>query len=164
MLKISKVKVYPFKNRSRTGAIGVGQVTFDGGLLLSGLELVERNNKRFITYPVNPLNNHGLCYCQPINSILSENISTALFNEYDAQIATRNGDENSFFNNAAEDMLNQLKNEVSEAEQVLLKEAEHVQQQNDVIGYANCVSAVGVSEGPESSDEELEIISDNTEE
>lgn len=156
MLKISKVKVYPFKNRSRTGAIGVGQVTFEGGLLLSGLELVERNNKRFITYPVNPLNNHGLCYCQPINSILSENISTALFNEYDAQIATRNGDENSFFNNAAEDMLNQLKNEVSEAE--------HVKQQNDFIGYANCVSAVGVSEGPESSDEELEIISDNAEE
>lgn len=156
MLIISKVKVYPFKNRSRTGAIGVGQVTFEGGLLLSGLELVERNNKRFITYPVNPLNNHGLCYCQPINSVLSENISKALFNEYDAQIAVRNSDENSFFNNAAEDMFNQLKNEVTKAE--------HVMQQNDFIGYANCVSAVGVSEGPESSDEELEIISDNTQE
>lgn len=83
MLTISNVRVLPLKFKLKNGVVGLAQVSFKGGLLITGLELVERNNKRFIQYPKNPNNNRGLCYCQPLNSVLSGVIEKKVFDVYD---------------------------------------------------------------------------------
>ena len=83
MLTISNVRVLPLKFKLKNGVVGLAQVSFKGGLLITGLELVERNNKRFIQYPKNPNNNRGLCYCQPLNSVLSGVIEKKVFDAYD---------------------------------------------------------------------------------
>ena len=83
MLTISNVRVHPLKFKLKNGVVGLAQVAFKGGLLITGLELIERNNKRFIQYPKNPNNNRGLCYCQPLNSTLSGIIEKKVFEVYD---------------------------------------------------------------------------------
>lgn len=83
MLTISNVRVHPLKFKLKNGVVGLAQVSFKGGLLITGLELIERNNKRFIQYPKNPNNNRGLCYCQPLNSVLSGIIEAKVFEVYD---------------------------------------------------------------------------------
>jgi DNA-binding cell septation regulator SpoVG len=83
MMKITKVKVYPYKNKSRTGAVGVGLVVLEHQLLLSGLELYERNEKRFVKFPKNEFNKHDLCYCQPTSQAFNSLITNALFKAYD---------------------------------------------------------------------------------
>jgi hypothetical protein len=93
MLTISNVRVHPLKFKLKNGVVGLAQVLFKGGLLITGLELVERNNKRFIQYPKNPNNNRGLCYCQPLNSILSGIIEKKVFEIYD-KLKTQSGNVN----------------------------------------------------------------------
>lgn len=88
MMKITKVKVYPYKNKSRTGAIGVGLIVIEHQLLLSGLELYERNGKRFIKFPKNEFNKHDLCYCQPTSQAFNSLITNALFKAYDEVVKT----------------------------------------------------------------------------
>ncbi len=83
MLTITNVRVHPLKFKLKNGVVGLAQVAFKGGLLITGLELIERNNKRFIQYPKNPNNNRGLCYCQPLNSVLSGIIEKKVFEVYD---------------------------------------------------------------------------------
>ena len=83
MMKITKVKVYPYKNKSRTGAVGVGLIVLEHQLLLSGLELYERNEKRFVKFPKNEFNKHVLCYCQPTSQAFNSLITNALFKAYD---------------------------------------------------------------------------------
>lgn len=83
MMKITKVKVYPYKNKSRTGAVGVGLIVLEHQLLLSGLELYERNGKRFVKFPKNEFNKHDLCYCQPTSQAFNNIITKALFSAYD---------------------------------------------------------------------------------
>jgi DNA-binding cell septation regulator SpoVG len=87
-MKITKVKVYPYKNKSRTGAVGVGLVVLEHQLLLSGLELYERNDKRFIKFPKNEFNKHDLCYCQPTSQAFNIFITNALFKAYDEVVKT----------------------------------------------------------------------------
>ena len=94
MLTISNVRVHPLKFKLKNGVVGLAQVLFKGGLLITGLELVERNNKRFIQYPKNPNNNRGLCYCQPLNSILSGIIEKKVFEIYDKLKETQSGNIN----------------------------------------------------------------------
>ena len=99
-MKITKVKVYPYKNKSRTGAVGVGLVVLEHQLLLSGLELYERNEKRFVKFPKNEFNKHNLCYCQPISKAFNSLITNALFKAYD-EVAktTQSADPNDPLNN-----------------------------------------------------------------
>ena len=87
-MKITKVKVYPYKNKSRTGAVGVGLVVLEHQLLLSGLELYERNDKRFVKFPKNEFNKHDLCYCQPTSQTFNSLITNALFKAYDEATKT----------------------------------------------------------------------------
>ncbi len=87
-MKITKVKVYPYKNKSRTGAVGVGLVVLEHQLLLSGLELYERNDKRFVKFPKNEFNKHDLCYCQPTSQTFNSLITNALFKAYDETTKT----------------------------------------------------------------------------
>lgn len=152
-LSISKVKVYPYKKKSRTGVIGVGQVIFDGGLLLSGLELVERNNKQFITYPKNPHNNHGLCFCQPTNATLGNMISNALFEEYSNVISSNNYDEsnNSFFEDAAKQLYDNWKQQVMEI--TINEAAADVNACANAVG--NCIESKPVNCEDEITDPEL---------
>ena len=77
-MKITKVKVYPYKNKSRTGAVGVGLVVLEHQLLLSGLELYERNDKRFVKFPKNEFNKHDLCYCQPTSQTFNSLITNTM--------------------------------------------------------------------------------------
>lgn len=100
-MKITKVKVYPYKNKSRTGAVGVGLVVLEHQLLLSGLELYERNDKRFVKFPKNEFNKHDLCYCQPTSQTFNSLITNALFKAYDettktAELADPNDPLNNF--------------------------------------------------------------------
>ena len=106
MMKITKVKVYPYKNKSRTGAVGVGLVVFEHQLLLSGLELYERNDKRFIKFPKNEFNKHDLCYCQPTSQTFNTFITNALFKAYDETFKNRVTDNNNdnYFKAAAAEM------------------------------------------------------------
>ena len=106
MMKITKVKVYPYKNKSRTGAVGVGLVVFEHQLLLSGLELYERNDKRFIKFPKNEFNKHDLCYCQPTSQAFNSLITNALFKAYDETFKNRVADNNNdnYFKAAAAEM------------------------------------------------------------
>ena len=106
MMKITKVKVYPYKNKSRTGAVGVGLVVFEHQLLLSGLELYERNDKRFIKFPKNEFNKHDLCYCQPTSQTFNTFITNALFKAYDEIFKNRVADNNNdnYFKAAAAEM------------------------------------------------------------
>ena len=106
MMKITKVKVYPYKNKSRTGAVGVGLVVFEHQLLLSGLELYERNDKRFIKFPKNEFNKHDLCYCQPTSQTFNTFITNALFKAYDEISKDRVADNNNdnYFKAAAAEM------------------------------------------------------------
>ena len=106
MMKITKVKVYPYKNKSRTGAVGVGLVVFEHQLLLSGLELYERNDKRFIKFPKNEFNKHDLCYCQPTSQAFNTFITNALFKAYDEISKDRVADNNNdnYFKAAAAEM------------------------------------------------------------
>lgn len=116
MLTITSVKVYPYKNKSPNCAIGVGQIVFDNCLLLSGLELVERTNRRYIRYPKNRYNNHHLCYCQPINAEIAKVIETALFNAYDnATSALANTLSDTYLQNAVKDMVDILNAQSAEA-------------------------------------------------
>lgn len=105
-MKITKVKVYPYKNKSRTGAVGVGLVVFEHQLLLSGLELYERNDKRFIKFPKNEFNKHDLCYCQPTSQAFNIFITNALFKAYDEIFKNRVTDNNNdnYFKAAAAEM------------------------------------------------------------
>lgn len=105
-MKITKVKVYPYKNKSRTGAVGVGLVVFEHQLLLSGLELYERNDKRFIKFPKNEFNKHDLCYCQPTSRAFNTFITNALFKAYDKTFKNRVIDNNNdnYFKAAAAEM------------------------------------------------------------
>lgn len=105
-MKITKVKVYPYKNKSRTGAVGVGLVVFEHQLLLSGLELYERNDKRFIKFPKNEFNKHDLCYCQPTSQAFNTFITNALFKAYDEISKDRVADNNNdnYFKAAAAEM------------------------------------------------------------
>ena len=107
MMKITKVKVYPYKNKSRTGAVGVGLIVFEHQLLLSGLELYERNEKRFIKFPKNEFNKHDLCYCQPTSQAFNTFITNALFKAYDELNKERVGESNNdnYFKAAAAEML-----------------------------------------------------------
>lgn len=143
MLNITKTKIYPYKKRMPGGVIAIGQVVFEGGLLLSGLELVERNNKRFIVYPKNPNNNHDLCYCQPTNKEMNKFIADALFTAYD-ETKTKY-DENIICdpnNKYWEDAINDFANEV-------------VEQQAVAIALNNSNST-----GPEPSGENIEVVED----
>lgn len=136
MLTISKIKIYPYKKRLKNGVIGIGQVVFDGGLLLSGLELVERHNKRFIVYPKNPNNNHDLCYCQPTNAQMNKFIADALFKAYDDMNIERNVEEEDDYWNKA---VNEFANDFAEKQAVVLALKE-------------------TSTGPEPSGENLEVV------
>lgn len=106
-MKITKVKVYPYKNKSRTGAVGVGLVVFEHQLLLSGLELYERNGKRFIKFPKNEFNKHDLCYCQPTSQSLNSLITNALFGAYDGlnRQPAQDDSTDTYFKAAAAEML-----------------------------------------------------------
>ena len=106
MMKITKVKVYPYKNKSRTGAVGVGLVVLEHQLLLSGLELYERNEKRFVKFPKNEFNKHDLCYCQPTSQAFNSLITNALFKAYDETFKNRVADNNNdnYFKAAAAEM------------------------------------------------------------
>ena len=105
-MKITKVKVYPYKNKSRTGAVGVGLVVLEHQLLLSGLELYERNEKRFVKFPKNEFNKHDLCYCQPTSQAFNGLITNALFKAYDETFKNRVADNNNdnYFKAAAAEM------------------------------------------------------------
>ena len=105
-MKITKVKVYPYKNKSRTGAVGVGLVVLEHQLLLSGLELYERNEKRFVKFPKNEFNKHDLCYCQPTSQAFNSLITNALFKAYDETFKNRVADNNNdnYFKAAAAEM------------------------------------------------------------
>lgn len=105
-MKITKVKVYPYKNKSRTGAVGVGLVVLEHQLLLSGLELYERNDKRFVKFPKNEFNKHDLCYCQPTSQTFNSLITNALFKAYDETFKNRVADNNNdnYFKAAAAEM------------------------------------------------------------
>lgn len=105
-MKITKVKVYPYKNKSRTGAIGVGLIVLEHQLLLSGLELYERNEKRFVKFPKNEFNKHDLCYCQPTSQAFNSLITNALFKAYDETFKNRVADNNNdnYFKAAAAEM------------------------------------------------------------
>lgn len=105
-MKITKVKVYPYKNKSRTGAVGVGLIVLEHQLLLSGLELYERNEKRFIKFPKNEFNKHDLCYCQPTSQAFNSLITNALFKAYDETFKNRIADNNNdnYFKAAAAEM------------------------------------------------------------
>lgn len=138
MLTISSVKVYPYKNKSPNGAIGVGQVVFDGGFLLSGLELIEHSNRRYIRYPKNKYNNHKLCYCQPINADAAKLVEDALFESYD-KVRTSMTDE-SFIKTAVQDMVDTLSKEVKTAK-----------------ALAAAGQVTGISEGPDPVDTALII-------
>ena len=115
MMKITKVKVHPYKNKSRTGAIGVGLVVFEHQLLLSGLELYERNNKRFIKFPKNEFNKHDLCYCQPTSQAFNTYITNALFNAYD-ELGKNSPDDSSdtYFKDAAEEIIHEWQKQALE--------------------------------------------------
>lgn len=105
-MKITKVKVYPYKNKSRTGAVGVGLIVLEHQLLLSGLELYERNEKRFVKFPKNEFNKHDLCYCQPTSQAFNSLITNALFKAYDETFKNRVADNNNdnYFKAAAAEM------------------------------------------------------------
>lgn len=141
MLTISKIKIYPYKKRLKNGVIGIGQVVFEGGLLLSGLELVERHNKRFIVYPKNPNNNHDLCYCQPTNATMNSFISDALFKAYD-EIKPNGIEVKECDNNYWTEAVNEFATEMFEQQAV----AAALHKSN--------------SNGPEPSTEQLEIVED----
>lgn len=105
-MKITKVKVYPYKNKSRTGAVGVGLIVLEHQLLLSGLELYERNEKRFVKFPKNEFNKHDLCYCQPTSQAFNGLITNALFKAYDETFKNHVADNNNdnYFKAAAAEM------------------------------------------------------------
>lgn len=105
MLTITKIKIYPYKKVLKNGVVGIAQVTIENGILLTGLELVERNNKRFILFPKNPNNKHDLCYCQPTNSTINKLISDSVFKEYDElKLNEENNSCNSEFETSDKDL------------------------------------------------------------
>lgn len=165
-LKITKAKVYPYKRKSRTGAIGVGMVFLDSGLLLTGLELVERDNKRFINYPKNPYNKKGRSYVQPVTATANELITNTLFDAYYAISPNQPLDEK-FLSEATEDFINTWTADVAEREQKLkeLKEQEEQKKKNEAIkkAAADAKKAVELSRKlntPEKNAETSELINE----
>lgn len=115
-LTITKAKVYPYKRKSRTGAVGVGMVIFDCGLMLTGLELIEHGEKRFIGYPKNPYNLKGHSYVEPLTFELKKLIRDSLFAIYDSN--SNNSivkEDDSFIKSAVEDMFSTLAQQSEEA-------------------------------------------------
>lgn len=127
-LKITKAKVYPYKRKSRTGAIGVGMIFLDNGLLLTGLELIERDNKRFINYPKNPYNKKGRSYVQPVTATANELITNTLFDAYYAINPNQPLDEK-FLSEATEDFINTWTADVAKREQKLKEMKEKAEQE-----------------------------------
>lgn len=113
-MNITKVKVYPYKRRSRTGACGVGMIIFDCGLMLTGLELIEHGDKRFIGYPKNPYNLKGHAYVEPLSYELKSLIRNSLFDAYDKMNIDSNKEDNSFMQAAIENMFSVIEQQTKE--------------------------------------------------
>lgn len=138
-MEITKVKVYPYKKKFHD-VVGIGQVTFDNCLLLTGLELVDKGEYRFIRYPRNINNKHKLCFCQPLNNTLKKAICNELFAAFDD---IKNG---RFYDSAIKEIYNNWKNQVA---------GEMLQKANSV---ETCAEAVGNSNGPDTDNSETIIV------
>ena len=138
-MEITKVKVYPYKKKFHD-VVGIGQVTFDNCLLLTGLELVDRGEYRFIRYPRNLNNKHKLCFCQPLNNTLKRTICDRLFAAFDDISNGR------FYDSAIKEVYNDWKSKVADE---LLHQANSVE---------TCAEAVGDSIGPETDNSETIIV------
>lgn len=81
-MEITEIKLYPFKRKVHN-TIAVAQVSFDNELLVTGLELCERNGKYYIRYPKNNNNKHKLCYYQPKNKAFTDYMLNQVLAKYD---------------------------------------------------------------------------------
>ena len=124
-MEITKVKVYPYKKKFND-VVGVGQVTFDDCLLLTGLELIVKENSRYIRYPRNINNRHKLCFCQPLNKQFKQQICDSLFAKFDE---IKNGN---FYNSAIQEIYNEWQQQVNT--EILNAAANNVE---------TCISALG---------------------
>lgn len=138
-MEITKVKVYPYKKKFHD-VVGVGQVVFDDCLLLTGLELVVKDNYRYVRYPRNMNNKHRFCFCQPLNNTLKQAIGSELFAAYDD---IKN---NNFYDTAIKEVYEDWKNKVADE---MLHQANNVE---------TCAVAVGDSIGPETDNIETLIV------
>lgn len=83
-MEITNIKIYPFKKKLRN-IVAVCQISFDDELLVTGVELCERNGKYYIFYPKNPNNKHNLNFYQPRNKKFANYILDRVLNEYDSK-------------------------------------------------------------------------------
>ena len=142
-MEITKVKVYPYKKKFHD-VVGVGQVTFDNCLLLTGLELIIKDNYRYVRYPRNMNNKHKLCFCQPLNNTLKQTICNELFTAYDD---IKNGN---FYDSAIKEVYDDWQHKVA---------TEILHQANSV---ETCAVAVGDSVGPETDNTETLVVEGET--
>lgn len=81
-MEITEIRIYPFKRKVHN-TIAVAQVSLDNELLITGLELCERNGKYYIRYPKNNNNKHKLCYCQPKTRTFTDYMLNKILEKYD---------------------------------------------------------------------------------
>lgn len=71
------------------GCVAIAQLTLCDAIKLTGIKLMERNGKRFITYPRNMSNKQKKSYFYPLNNEASDFIANRLWADFDNAAKTK---------------------------------------------------------------------------
>lgn len=70
------------------GCVAIAQLTLNDAIRLTGIKLMERNGKRFISYPRNMSNKQKKSYVYPLKQDIGEFIAKRLWADYDNEMKT----------------------------------------------------------------------------
>lgn len=84
-LTITSTSILPIDN-GIGGCVAIAQFVLNDTIKLTGVKLMERNGKRFITYPRNMSNKQKKSYVYPLNQDAAEFIANRLWADYDNEV------------------------------------------------------------------------------
>lgn len=81
-IQITSTHILPIEN-GLGGCVGIAQVVINDAIKLTGLKLIEKNGKRFVSYPRNSSNKQKRAFCYPVTAEVGNYFSDTLWAEYD---------------------------------------------------------------------------------
>lgn len=88
-LSITYTSILPIED-GIGGCVAIAQIVLNDAVKLTGIKLIERDEKRFVSYPRNLSNKHKKAYCYPINKETADFIANRLWNDYDNAVVSEN--------------------------------------------------------------------------
>lgn len=81
-LTITSTSILPIEN-GIGGCVAIAQLILNDAIKLTGIKLMDRNGKRFISYPRNMGNKQKKSYFYPLNGDVSAFIADRLWADFD---------------------------------------------------------------------------------